>query len=617
MKLLRKTWQAFVARTNRHTRYVFFFLLLIILFTALCTVLPIPDIPKAAVYIVLFFSLIAIALRRIDFGYLTIGIILAGTAFYLSYLSYTTYGERNYDGPEQLNYVLYVLEHKALPPGSHCFICHHPPLYYVLAAVFYGFFKATHLVDPVRGLQLLSLGIFLFFIIFGVLLVKRFTQNQRTISLATAFIVFWPYSVHNCVRLHNDTLICALMAVSFYFLVKWHQERRGRDLILTGTFVALGLLTKSSGYIMLACLLLVFAYQLWCRRPRRFLLRPVVPVALMLGTAITFNMAVKEPIADANFCQRLLGTACKIGPNPVVGNDPHNYLYFDVQNFLEEPFILTDMDGFGRQYFFSHMLKSSLFGTHNKVADRETAYELNRQLAGVMNFLYLGMIAFLFAALLFVKKQALRRYGVVVLTVAVFIGFIVGFRILAPAPHHADFRHIFPVLIPASMFFALAVDAFRLQQRLLEYVGYLLAIPFLLLSIIYWAPKYPLIIKFTRKDVHAALSSYRRVVRAGTAWDRKGNLLMEGNHVVHLTLPTGGLKVAEFDVTLDNNDIYEIEFVGPKQSHRVKVGPSDKPRAGLARYRQKLAEPIDKVKEIILRPLSGDHAYSMGHFIVR
>ena len=65
---------------------------------------------------------------------MTTAIVVGAAALYGAYLSYTSFGQRNYDGGAQIQYLRYLIEHRALPPAAHCHVCHHPPLYYLLAA---------------------------------------------------------------------------------------------------------------------------------------------------------------------------------------------------------------------------------------------------------------------------------------------------------------------------------------------------------------------------------------------------------------------------------------------------------------------------------------------------
>jgi hypothetical protein len=75
--------------------------------------------------------------------------------------------------------------------------------------------------------------------------------------------------------------------------------------------------------------------------------------------------------------------------------------------------------------------------------------------------------------------------------------------------------------------------------------------------------------------------------------------------------------VREIDVTLDNNDRYEVKIFGRGGPRTLQLGPSPKGQKGMARYVEALDPPVEKVSMITLRPVSGDRAYSLGHFIVR
>ena len=65
------------------------------------------------------------------------------------------------------------------------------------------------------------------------------------------------------------------------------------------------------------------------------------------------------------------------------------------------------------------------------------------------------------------KKAGARRYAVVLAALASSIAFMMAFRIMVPAPHHSDVRHIFPVVIPMSVLYAAAV-----RQLLVLFIGH-------------------------------------------------------------------------------------------------------------------------------------------------
>ncbi len=565
----------------------------------------------------LSFALLGLVLRRLRLDSGTIGIVLAGYGLYLSYLGYTTIGERNYDGPVQLDYIKYIVEHRAIPPGTHCFICHHPPLYYTLGALVYALCQATRAAQPVVGLQIFSLAISMVLVVYGILTVRRLTSDVRRIRLAAALIVFWPYGIHNSVRVHNDTLACALMAVAAYHLVAWHQEDRPRHLYLAGLSVALGILTKSNAYALVPVLLALLCARLFRSRDRLRLLGRAGLVGLLLAASLTASSLVRKkgPETSEGFCQKIAGSACNLNPSQYLENEPYNYLYFDVRSFLKEPYLLVEREETGRSLFWNDLVKSSLFGTHNRTPDRETAYEVNRRVAAVMNALALAMVGYLAAAAATARVEGLRRYAVVMGTLGSLLAFMIGFRVLAPAPHHTDFRHVFSSVVLVSALYVAAIDHFERRGLALARLGAPLAAAFVALSVLYFAPKHALVMKWTARVVTYQAADFAKPVPEGAQWDREGNLTFEANHTVELSLREQ--DVERIDISLDGNDRYEIRLYGRAETRRIVLGPSARKGEGLARFVQAVDPPVQGVRKIGLAALSGDMAYSMGHVIVQ
>jgi hypothetical protein len=590
-------------------------LMLVVAALAVATRLPPPFI--APVEGVLFFVATGAALVRARFERGTVAILLAALGFYFVYLGYTSYGERNYDGGPQLQYIEYLVKNHKRPPAMHCLICHHPPLYYVTGALVFAACKATRLADPAVGLQLLGLALFMLFLAYGARTAEALLPRRRDQRLAVALMAFWPYSVHNSVRLHNDSMVCAWMAIAVFHIVRWAQRERPRDLYLAALFTALGLLTKSSAYALVPVLGALLAVRFFRSRDKlRFVRRGVVAGAILVGALVLNAQGKDSPSARRGpLCHKILGNACDIDKGMFVGNKLKNYVYLDLPTFLREPYALAQREGSGRQYFWNHLLKSSLFGTHNTVADRETAYELNRGVAWVMNVLLLGMIGYLGLGLVLVPRRALGRWTAVILNLLSAVAFMVGFRVLIPAPHHSDFRHIFHVVILVAIAYAATVAFFRDRRPALHTLGSVVGWLFLALSVFYFLPKRELAIRLTRRVVPMELSAFARVVPEGTNWDKEGNLIIEENHILAFATP-GTPTVSEVDVSFDGNDRYEIEVVG-ETTKTLVVGPSKRKGTGLSRYQEHLEPPVLGVRVVRVQALSGDLSYSMGHLIVR
>ncbi len=588
-------------------------LALSVLFASLARTLHIKDDITAVVLGGAALVLAGTLLRRLRFDVGTQVILLAGLVLYFLYLSYTTFGERNYDGPEQLKYIEYIAKNHAIPPSKHCFICHHPPLYYVVGAVFHRFFDLTRLAPNPFAVQLVSLGMFFAFLVYGALFARLFSDDSRTVRIATAILVFWPYSFHNSVRIHNDTLVATLVAGGMYYTARWWQEERPRHLYLAALFSALGVLTKSTAYVVPATFGLLLVWRFFTRPDKlRLLRRGTFAVAIVV--AAYGALQLRAPVGEDR-CHRMLGTACDIAARDFTGNKPINYVFFDVPKFLREPYMVIANDSSGKQFFWNHVLKSSLFGTHNKIPDRETAYALNRSLAWLMNAGLFGMVIYAAIGGL-AGARRIRRYAVPLLFLALSSAFLMVFKIIIPAPHHTDFRHIFFVLVPGALLFAAALRHLDGRARVLGALGKLLYVPFLVLSVIYFLPKYELVMQYTKSTVEKPLASVRKIVPEAAPWDKDGNLIIEGNETVVFTTETP-LRVTKIDVSLDGNDIYEIKLFGDGPPRVIVVRPKKNFKIGLGRYNLPIEPHMENVTRVSVRPLGGDRTYSLGHLLLQ
>ena len=168
-------------------------------------------------------------LRRLRFDWFVVATVLAGTVLCVDYLTYTSISERNYDGPSQIVYIQSIAQHLRLPDVYACGPCGHPPLYYALAALWSKLVLVGGWMPLELGLKWLSLLLFVGFIVFSLLIVRSCVERQTTLRLAAALIVFWPSSIINSVRVHNDSLASLLMLAAMYFIAQWDRQGRARS----------------------------------------------------------------------------------------------------------------------------------------------------------------------------------------------------------------------------------------------------------------------------------------------------------------------------------------------------------------------------------------------------
>ena len=144
------------------------------------------------------------------------------------------------------------------------------------------------------GLQWLSLLLFFGFVVFALSIFRSCTSQPATLRLATALVVFWPSSIINAVRVHNDALASLLMLGAMYFIAKWDRDGIHRDFHLALLFCALALLTKSSGYALATTLVLFAAVRAISPGLRRESLKRCAVAIVILGSVAVGAVALRK-----------------------------------------------------------------------------------------------------------------------------------------------------------------------------------------------------------------------------------------------------------------------------------------------------------------------------------
>jgi 4-amino-4-deoxy-L-arabinose transferase-like glycosyltransferase len=145
---------------------------------------------------------------------------------------------------------------------------HQPPLYYLLAVPFYGLFNGSLL--PLRVLSVL-LGSLLLLVVYWA--VEALVPHRPYLALgSTAFVAFLPMHLAMTAAVNNDILSELLLAVVLLLTIRYLRpevrpggpEPEVRLLVLLGVTTGLGLVTKSSLYIVPALVLpAIVARKFW------------------------------------------------------------------------------------------------------------------------------------------------------------------------------------------------------------------------------------------------------------------------------------------------------------------------------------------------------------------
>lgn len=438
--------------------------------------------------------------------------VILGSFFVYAYnLSNTKIHERALDVGPQLEYLNYLAEHHRFPPGDLCFVCHHPPLYHVLAHCFGGSLERLGVSGLETGYQLFALPCMIAFAVACALILKLVLRERRLVTLGCAMASLWPYSIILSARLHNDVLVIALMAWTIYACLRFYQRPSANRLSWALALSLAATFTKMNGVLSFAFVFVtLLAHWHFGRQRHGGATVPSMPrkaVAFRCALALLIVgvfLGLRDPRVyrevdpgsgearrvRESAASRFLGSASSVAPSLLRENRPYNYLYVDLPDLVRQPYALAWADDPSRELFWNQWLKSCLFSTSNYRPDGETSYPLNRKLAAGM---MLGLLGIMFAAAWqffrhpWSKGTPLALLGAMGMLL-MFAG--LGFRIMEPTSHHSDFRHIYPLLICLTAFFLDALQGERAKTRRIKEIAFVVAWAYVAVSALYFYPKH-------------------------------------------------------------------------------------------------------------------------------
>ncbi|MCU0694698.1 MAG: glycosyltransferase family 39 protein, partial [Polyangiaceae bacterium] len=356
----------------------------------------------SGVMVTVLLPLLAVAfaaiLRRAgaSWGVTAVGFFAVGV--YALYLSHTPYDVRNFDAKAHVEYIEYLVAHRSAPADKHCFICHHPPGYHILAALAFRFFQQTGLAEPVRGLHVLSLLLFLVFLGFSALSIERLAPKPYPRGLAMALVALWPYSIINSARVNNDTLVYALCGIVLYLVVRWFQDRRARFLWVAGGIAVLGLFVKASALVLVCVVAGCVMLRVLLGPTRRPLVRSAAPaVAAMLVACVAVGAA--RP-SRGGVLRSVFGSAYDVVIPALAPRTVRSYVAFDLGALTELPFANVFPLQSQEPTYWNHLLKS--WGQRHQGLPPT-------DMARVMNVLLPCLLAVLVIGLLMTKRDIRRR----------------------------------------------------------------------------------------------------------------------------------------------------------------------------------------------------------------
>lgn len=414
----------------------------------------------AIVSFAMFFVVLA---RRFHFGKALLVLFFLGIIFRTFFFTMMPYKVFSMDVEGHISYVQYIIEKHDIPSTRDCWSCYHPPVYYMAAAPFYVLGETLGMPGT-TGLQSFSLLIAVLTTFFGLLFLQNVLQG-RALILSSALWIFWPLMIMVTPRIGNDQLFYLLHVLCMWAGISYFKKGFGRYLIVAVVSAALALWTKSTGAVSIGMVFVFIVGRFFTADGFRKTSKSEVAAWIMfVFVAVAF--VVQKMLGG-----ELVGNAGALNSAMKVPNEAYNYLFFDLRNFLENPFTHGWDSSMGRDYFWNYALKTSLFGEWTMLQT-----PAGRLVATIVSVLLLGIIVY--AVRGFWKTRLGFVHWILLLQGIAFIAALMALRIKYPFACSSDFRYILPVLLSFTPFVAWGVTLNESSAKW-KVVGYTLVLGFI------------------------------------------------------------------------------------------------------------------------------------------
>jgi len=416
------------------------------------------------IFALLFLIYVALILRKLKFRFTAISIILLGILVRLILYTYTGPMQNAYDTHGHLNYMQVISEEKRLPNNNECWQCYQPPLYYAAFAV------VKNIVDRYepsltnrilqQGNLLLSFGC----VILGVALILNLFGNRKEAYLAALISVLWPGFVLAAPRISNDILFYFGALFCMLFAQRYWRTHKNSDVLLASIGAAIALIAKLNGFVILFAWVIIYVLN-----AIRFLKIGSLKIwfvsvfILLLSVGFSSHRIIVDIYEGrgANLVTNIVGLPDGLKVKNTVGN----YLYFDLQDFLLEPYVDPFDDKGGRQYFWNYAIKTSLFGDFKLWNSN-----IGRAFATALGVFALLIFVLSLWSIIHVK---FKDFPPLIFTILSFAA-LIYYRASHPFSCSNDFRYIFPVLFPLIYFAVNGVQILENSRlRKFSYTGLL------------------------------------------------------------------------------------------------------------------------------------------------
>ena len=165
-----------------------------------------------------------------------------------------------------LGYINYIIEHLSLPPVITEYNdfppqFYHPPVFYVFGALVKGIAEKLGVPEIICYEILQQLNMVFAFLCIYVLykILNELKISAKMTMMLMLLVAFSPIYLTLGVEINNDCIMTLFCLLAVHRVIIWYKKRTLKDIVLTGLFLALGMLSKTSAVLISPALGAVFA----------------------------------------------------------------------------------------------------------------------------------------------------------------------------------------------------------------------------------------------------------------------------------------------------------------------------------------------------------------------
>lgn len=371
------------------------------------------------------------------------------------------------------DYIMYIYENWALPDGDVRDLgqLYHPPLHYVLSAVF---FKLNSVIFPGRSGVIDSLKTLPFIwsnglVLFGLKILKHFRIKGTALVFMLGFICFHPQTVFLAIQVNNDALALMLFAASVYLALKWYDKPELTTILFTALAIGCAMMTKlSMGFAAFPVGFLFISRLVKALREKAE--KGSVKAGELIKQFVLFGL-LSVPLGMwfpvKNLIEHGTPFTYVFAIDSTGGQDVWMYsawkrLFAPSGESLRTPFLTMSSSKPGTDYnMFLALMKTSVFDERSFDSGYLTAAgKILLVLAAVMALLGVISAVYVTARLIRQNKMTAGFISLLILC-AVLLLCYVRFCFGYPVVCTQSFRYIAPVLPAAGVFIGMASEGFR------------------------------------------------------------------------------------------------------------------------------------------------------------